>query len=148
MAYFPDDMPAPQPTADEAGFWEQCQEHRLSFQACVDCSELRHPPSPICPNCHSVRLRWVQAPAEAQVYTFNVVRHAGHPAVVSRLPYVVAVVEFPGLPGVRLITNVTDIDPSQVRIGMPVSLWWDELATGEQVPRFRPAAEPNSAKRT
>ena len=141
MAWFPDDMPRPQPTLDDAGFWARCAERSLCFQCCADCGLPRHPPTPLCARCHSARQGWLEAPAQAFVYSFTVVRHATHPAVADRLPYVVAVVEFAGLPQVRLVSNVTDVDPATVHIGMPLQLWWDKLE-GEPpmvLPRFRPA---------
>jgi len=138
MAYFPEDMPGVEPNMDDAGFWENCRHRKLSFQACDACDTLRHPPSPICPHCHGTTVKWVQAPQEAEVYTYTVVHHASHPAVQGRLPYVVAVLEFAGLPGVRLVSNVTDVAPDEVHVGMRVGLWWDELGDGLAVPRFCP----------
>jgi uncharacterized OB-fold protein len=138
MAYFPPDMPGLEPSIDDAEFWKWCAGKRLRFQACAKCGLLRHPPTPICAGCHSTEIAWVDAPEEAVVYTFTVVHHAGHPAVKPRLPYVIGVVEFPGLPGVRLVTNITDVPPESVHIGMPVRLWWDELEDGMFLPRFRP----------
>ncbi|MBV7486462.1 Zn-ribbon domain-containing OB-fold protein [Bordetella sp. BOR01] len=138
MAYFPADMPGVEPNMDDTGFWDNCRKHRLVFQACSECSVLRHPPTPICPHCHSVQVKWVEAPDEGQVYTYTIVHHASHPAVQSRLPYVVALLEFPGLPGVRLVTNVTDAPPEKVFIGMRLGLWWDDLDDGFSIPRFRP----------
>jgi uncharacterized protein len=136
MAYFPDEMPAPEPNADDAPFWSLCAERKLCFQACARCNTLRHPPRPICAKCLSVESKWVPAPAEAVVYTFTVVHHASHPAVASKLPYIVAVVEFPSLPGVRLVTNITDKPPSALCIGMHVRLWWDDIAEHIYIPRF------------
>ena len=57
----------------------------------------------------------------------------------ANLPYVIAVVTFEGLPGVRLVSNVTHVAPAEMRIGMTVSLWWDSLDDGRLIPRFRPA---------
>lgn len=75
---------------------------------------------------------------EAVIYSYTVVRHASHAAVIEKLPYVVAVVEFPMMPGVRLISNLTDMDPEQVKIGMRCTLWWDDIGGDMFVPRFRP----------
>jgi uncharacterized OB-fold protein len=72
------------------------------------------------------------------VYTFNVVHHASHPAVAQNLPYVGALIVFADMPGVRLISNVTNCVPSSVRIGMKVRVWWDDIGDGMFVPRFRP----------
>lgn len=71
--------------------------------------------------------------------SFNVIHHASHPAVAGRLPYVGALIVFPELPGVRLVSNVTDCAPSTVAIGMTVEVWWDDIGDGQFVPRFRPA---------
>lgn len=140
MSYFPPDMPAPDPNWDDRDFWAHCSEGRLMLQSCADCNVVRHPPTPMCPRCNSTRIAWVEAPAEARVFTYTVVRHAAHPAVADRLPYVVAVVEFPESPGARLVTNLTDVNPEDVRIGMSVRLWWDEIDGGMKIHRFRPAA--------
>ena len=145
MAYFPADMPEPVPTMDDAAFWDHCAERQLLFQSCAACEQPRHPPTPICWRCGSTRLQWVEAPEHATVFTFTVVHHPSHPAVIGHLPYVVAVVDFPQLAQVRLVTNVTDVAPAQVRVGLSVRLWWDRLADADAaarpmyLPRFRPA---------
>src|SRR5690606_5201440 len=94
MAYFPADMPGVEPNMDDAGFWEKCGEQQLSFQACGQCGHLRHPPTPICANCHSTEIKWVQAPSKGEVFTYTVVHHASHAAVKTKLPYVVALITF------------------------------------------------------
>ena len=145
MAYFPADMPVPVPTMDDAAFWDHCVERRLLFQCCAACERPRHPPTPVCSRCGSTRLHCVKAPEHATVFKFTVVHHPSHPAVTGHLPYVVAVVDFPQLPQVHLVTNVTDVDPAQMRVGLSVRLWWDRLADDDAagrpmyLPRFRPA---------
>lgn len=142
MAYFPDAMPRPVPTMDDAGFWDRCRQRKLCFQACAACGKLRHPPMPVCPACHSTKVTWINAPAQAEVYTFNVIHYASHPAVAGHLPYVGALIVFPELPGVRLISNVTHCAPSSVSIEMPVELWWDDIGDDMFIPRFRPTTRP------
>jgi len=51
-------------------------------------------------------------------------------------PYVVALVEL--VEGVRMMTNIVDCDPSDVAIGMEVTLRWEPLSDGRQLPLFRP----------
>lgn len=142
MSWFSDAMPAPLPNMDDAAFWDACATRRLCFQHCADCSKARHPPTPICPACRSAAVEWKEAPARAEVYTYTVIHYAAHPAVKDRLPYVAAVVRFDGLEGVRLVTNVTGCDPSQVKIGMPVKLWWDDVGDRMFLPRFTVEPEP------
>lgn len=141
MAYFPETMPRPVPTMDDAGFWASCREQKLRFQACADCRTPRHPPTPVCPVCHATKMIWIEAAEAAEVYTFNVVHHASHPAVAGNLPYVGALIEFANLPGIRLVSNVTHCEPAAVHIGMKVRVWWDDIGDGLFVPRFRPHTE-------
>jgi hypothetical protein len=140
MSLFPPEMPRPSANMDDQGFWERCARKELCFQTCAVCGTPRHPPTPVCFRCHSSRTTWTAATEGASVYSYTIVHHASHPAVGESLPYVCAVVEFAGLPGVRLITNVTDVNPRDVRIGMPVRLWWDDIGDGMEIPRFRPAS--------
>lgn len=145
MSFFPADMPRPEPNWDDEEFWRSCAKEKLVFQACAECNTLRHPPGPTCPACLSIRVRWVDGPSTAVVYTFTVIHHPNHPAVESVVPYVVAVVEFPKLPGIRFVTNITDVAPDAVRIGMPVELWWDDIGDDMKIPRFRPSKHGTAA---
>lgn len=142
MAFFNAAMPAPHPNFDDRDFWKHCSDRQLRFQACADCGKARHPPTPVCPHCRSFKVAWQQAAGPAQVYTYTVIHHASHEAVKPNLPYVVGVVTFADVPGVRLVTNITGCDPKAVRIGMPVALWWDDIGEGMHVPRFKPESKP------
>jgi uncharacterized OB-fold protein len=68
-----------------------------------------------------------------------VIHHASHEAVKTNLPYVVAVVTFDDVLGVRLVSNITDVPPKEVRIGMRVEVWWDDIGEGHFLPRLRRA---------
>ena len=138
MALFPSDMPDVDPGFDDAAFWENCRNRALKFQACADCGTPRHPPGPVCPNCQSMKIVW-QEPGAAELYSYTVVHYPSHAAVKQNLPYIVGLVTFENLPGVKLVTNITDVDPETVAIGMPLQLWWDDVGEGMHLPRFRSA---------
>ena len=53
-----------------------------------------------------------------------------------------AVVELPDTNGVRVIGNMVDVRPSEVRIGLDVELVWRDVRDGTSVPTFRPARAP------
>ncbi|WP_293951057.1 Zn-ribbon domain-containing OB-fold protein [Sneathiella sp.] len=120
---------------DDAGFWEACSNRRLAFQSCNDCHTLRHPPTPVCPKCRSTHVHWQEAPEIGEIFSFTRIHHASHPAVSDQLPYIVAIVTFPELPGIRFISNVTETD--SIHIGMQVRLWWDDIGDGVYIPRFK-----------
>jgi uncharacterized OB-fold protein len=88
----------------------------------------------MCPNCQSLEWDTVPSSGKGEVYSF-VVPH--YPQVPSfEYPYVVAVVELEE--GTRLITNVVDIDPADVRIGMPVEVRFVAVDDELTLPLFAP----------
>jgi uncharacterized OB-fold protein len=118
-------------------FWQAAAEHRLTIPRCRDCGTYRMPPSPFCWKCQSSAMEWVEHSGEGAVYSFTVVRHPVIPQVADAVPYVVAVVALADAGDVRLISNIVDVDPNAVTIGMPVMLVWDDVADDVAVPRFR-----------
>lgn len=137
MTYLPETLPAVRPTLDDREFWRHCNNKSLSFQACSDCGRYRHPPMPICPHCHSERSEWQPASGPMRVFTYTWVHHPAHPEVRDSLPYNVALVEFPACGGVRLVSNVVDARPQELRVGVELELLWEAGAEGQQLPRFR-----------
>jgi hypothetical protein len=120
-------------------FWKAAAERRLVAARCEECGTLRMPPSPFCHRCRSQRVGWVELSGDGTVYSFTVVRRALIPQLEESIPYVVAVIELEGAAGVRLVSNVVDVEPDEVRIGMRVRVAWDDVRDGVVIPRFRPA---------
>jgi uncharacterized OB-fold protein len=137
MSYLPDvltELPKPE---EEAAFWDNCARRRLAFQCCGDCGKAVHPPLPACPACQSLNKAWVDAPDEARVFSFTWAHVAADPSVSPRLPYNIALIEFPALPGIRLVSNVVNCQPGELSIGDAVCLTWDPTADNRAVPRFK-----------
>jgi uncharacterized OB-fold protein len=137
MTYFDGHDIAPAPNADDAPFWQRCAARTLCFQSCNACGTVTHPPINVCPHCQSFDRGWVEAPAAARVFSFTWIHTASHDAIKRPLPYNVAVIEFPELPGVRLISNVIDAAQGQLRIGDRVELVWETIGEHLALPRFR-----------
>jgi uncharacterized OB-fold protein len=55
------------------------------------------------------------------------------------LPTIIAVVALEGGDGVRLISNLVDVDPARLRIGLPVEVVWEDMSADLAIPRFRPS---------
>ncbi len=137
MSGFPTDMPAPVPDIDDAPFWAAAAQRRLVFQRCTSCGTHRHPPSPMCPRCQATTSDWSDAPMRGELFTYTVTHGAPHPALRGFTPYIVALVRFPTLDDVRLVTNIVGAMPEQLKIGAAVELVWEVLGTETYVPRFR-----------
>jgi uncharacterized OB-fold protein len=121
---------------DTQPFWDGCARGELLLQRCTACQAFRHPPSPICPHCLSDQHEWVRASGRGTVYTFVVVREARARGWDKMVPYVLAVVELEE--GPRMLTDLVEVEPEAVAIGMPVAVTYAELDGTTQLPLFRP----------
>jgi uncharacterized OB-fold protein len=117
-------------------FWAAAREGRLVAPRCADCGTFRLPPSPFCPNCQSQRVDWTELSGAGSMFSFSVVN--GYPGLPD-IVLVAAVVDLPDAPGARLVTNVIDVEPADVSIGMPLTVTFVPIADGWQLPVFRPA---------
>lgn len=129
--------PRPALNRDNAFWFEAAREHRLVIQRCASCGELRHPPAPCCPSCHSFEWDTVEASGHGVVHSFVVNHHPRTPGF--EYPHVVVLVEL--AEGVRLVANVAGVEPADVAIGMPVRLDWLDADPGLTLPVFRPLGD-------
>jgi uncharacterized OB-fold protein len=129
----------PQPSTESQLFWDGLADHQLLVQRCSSCGRFWFPPSNRCQHCWSEDSAWTQVSGRAEIFSFTVFRRAYAAELVDQLPYVVAVVEL--AEGPRLITNVVDCDPGDVRVGMPVEVVFEDFADGMTLHAFRPREE-------
>ncbi|MDJ0787038.1 MAG: Zn-ribbon domain-containing OB-fold protein [Myxococcota bacterium] len=134
--FFPDGMPPPLANAITLPFWEAAAEHRLVVQRCTACGHMQLPPSPVCSECRSDVPEWHEVSGRGEVFTFTTVHR---PIAASQeLPFLIAVIALEGADGVRLISNLVEVEPDAVEIGMPVELVWEDMSADLAIPRFRP----------
>jgi len=132
----PDFRILPRVRDDNEHFWTSGKDGELRFTRCQACGYWLHPSGPICPSCHSKDLAPEAVSGRATLHTFTVNHQAWIPGFDP--PYVVAIVELPEQEGLRLTTNLVNVDPDEVEIGMPVSVTfeqWDDV----WLPLFEPA---------
>ena len=137
--WFPDGMPQPMADKEALPWWQATAEHRLLVQHCTQCSHMRLPPAPICPECRSDALDWQEVSGRGELYTYTIIHRPV--AANQELPFVVAVVELEGAQGVRLISNLVDTPHADLEIGMPVEVVWEDMSADLTLPRFRASAQ-------
>lgn len=71
------------------------------------------------------------------VYTYTVVHHSVHPVTAHSLPYIIALVQLDE--GPRILTNLREVSPEDVRVGLPVEVFFEDLNETTALPQFRPA---------
>jgi uncharacterized protein len=127
--------------ADSGPFWEATRAGRLLLQWCSACERPIFYPRAFCPRCAAPAsaLEWRSASGRATVYAAGVEhRPAAAGATFSGgEPYCVALVDLEE--GVRMMTNIVGCPPDEVRSGLAVSVTWEPLDDGRQLPLFRPA---------
>ena len=129
-------VPGPDRTPDADEFWQATSEGRLVLAHCDECEEVIWYPRHMCPVCGGTAVSWVDASGHGTVYSFTVVYRS--PGIFqSAVPYVVAYVELDE--GPRVLTNIIDCDPEQVRIGQSVEVVFFDTGEGSALYRFRPA---------
>jgi hypothetical protein len=79
------------------------------------------------------------------VYTFTIVRQAFIPSLADKLPYVVIAVELDGAQGARMVSDLVEVEPEEVTVGMPVEVAWEDMGPELAVPRFRAAPARSQA---
>ena len=125
----------PVPTADSEVFWARCKAGALCLPRCRACGELNWFPRAMCRYCSGTDMEWVPMSGRATVYSFSVVDRPPSPELPDR--YVLALVDLDE--GVRMMTHVVDCDPTEVRIGMRVSVLFQPVSDEISLPMFRPA---------
>lgn len=125
---------APAVTHDTQFFWDGCTQHQLLIQRCTGCQALRHPPRPMCPRCNSVEWDTIESSGRGDVFSFVMPHHPPYPWF--EYPYIVVLVQLEE--GIRLVSNLCEIAPEDVAIGMAVEVFYEEFEDGLVLPQFRP----------
>ena len=108
----------PSVSHDTRFFWDGVAAHELRIQKREDGS-LQHPPVPALWKERSEQTDYVVSSGRGTVFSF-VVHHAPRVPGRTKFPFVIALVELEE--GVRMLGELRDVDPAEVRIGMEVEV--------------------------
>jgi acetyl-CoA acetyltransferase/uncharacterized OB-fold protein len=129
----------PELTESNEFFWKSGADGTLRFQRCAACGELRHPPSSVCPFCHSTEWAAAAVSGRGVIAGFTVNEQPWIPSFPP--PYVIAIVAIEEDDRVRLTTNIVNCDAEDVHVGMRVRVVF-EAAEDVWVPLFEPSGDP------
>lgn len=121
---------------ETAPFWNAAIKGKLLIQFCRDSGEPQFFPRPVSLATGKRNLEWREVSGRGTVYTFTVTRNAW-PGHEDRVPYIVALIELEE--GVRMMCNLFNVNPNEVKIGMAVKLIWEKLSDDINYPAFEPA---------
>jgi len=117
-----------------AFFWTSGADGKLRLARCASCSYVIHPPTSYCPQCGSRDNAPQVLAGTGTVYSFtvNYQQWDGTPE-----PYVIGIVELDEQRDLRLMTNIVEVDPGDVYIGMRVEVTFEDHRP-VFLPLFRP----------
>ena len=120
-----------------AGHFEQLAQGRLCFPWCAGCQRFHWYPMPLCPHCRADGWQWRAVSASGALYSWTEIHHAFDVRYSGALPYIVALIEFPQVPGVRLIANLVGTSSMALAIGQTVSADFSQVLAGSGPLVFR-----------
>ncbi len=89
----------------------------------------------MCSACRSLGWDTVEASGRGHLHSFVVNHHPRAPAF--DYPLVVALVDLEE--GTRLVSNLVDVEPAEVKVGMPLEVSFVRFGDDLTLPQFRPA---------
>jgi uncharacterized protein len=98
---------------------ETPQRYRLEAAKCKGCGKVHFPPRLVCDSCHGRAFESLRLPDDGTVETWTVIRVA--PAGFGdQVPYALGVIKLSN--GVRIMAQIVDLNPDELKIGLPVKL--------------------------
>jgi uncharacterized OB-fold protein len=97
----------------------RAQRYRLQGTQCRDCAELSFPPVLICPSCRSRELIPHTFSGKGKIYSYSTVYNPLS-QFTEFVPYIVALIDLEE--GVRITSQLTDVNPNEVKVGMQVEM--------------------------
>jgi uncharacterized OB-fold protein len=134
--------PVPIPDPVTQFYWDSAKEGRLTIQGFEGTDILQHPPSPV-PEVPGGAEGTAATPIAVEVsghgtlFAFTILHQPFHPGFVDAVPMIIGLTELDDASGVRILTNIVEADPDELRCGLPMEVVFeqrDEFA----LPQFRP----------
>ena len=91
----------------------------------------------MCPACHSLEFEIIDLAGEGVVYSYAILHHPQNLAF--EYPVLAALIDLEE--GIRVLSNLVEVDPSDITIGMPVTVDFRPTRHDGAVPVFKPKAK-------
>lgn len=124
-------------------YWTSGRDGVLRILRCQACGRWQHPPSPVCPRCLSDQLSPEAVSGKGEVFSFTVNVKPWGPGL--EVPYVIAIVRLDEQADLQLTSNLIDVAPERVRIGLRVMVTFEQ-DENVWLPMFRPDEATSALK--
>nr|WP_231982470.1 OB-fold domain-containing protein [Mycobacterium sp. E787] len=130
-------VPVPEPTPVSRPFWDGLARHRIVVQYSPSLGRYVFYPRTLAPGSLADDLEWREIDGGGTLYTYTVARRPTAPPWADAVPQLLAVVQWDA--GPRISTELVDVDPGGIRIGMRVRPVFYDLDDKITLLRYRPA---------
>jgi uncharacterized OB-fold protein len=114
-------FPLPDLTSEKvAPYYAGAERGELVIPRCASCGRFNWYPPEVCAYCGAADLPWTAVSGAGELFSWAVVGRAFARQFSEKVPYVAALVSLAEAPEVRIVSNVVDCDPHQLKIGMPL----------------------------
>jgi len=127
--------PLPRRHGFGAQFYDFCRQHELRFQRCKQCGTWRHVPREMCAKCASSEWEWARSSGKGKVFSWTTVMQPMMAQFADAVPYSPVVIELEE--GVRMVSWLVDVPPSEMRLDLPVEVVFDDVTPEVTLPKFR-----------
>ncbi|MEA0562628.1 MULTISPECIES: Zn-ribbon domain-containing OB-fold protein [Lysinibacillus] len=130
--------PIPVKTQDNEPYWDAADRHELMLQKCEICHAYNHPPGPACAKCGSTELSWENQGTTIMgtIYSYVVSYRPFLPGFQDELPMIIVVIKLDHLQEVKIIGNLLECSPEDIKIGMPVKMIWQAITEDRALPQW------------
>lgn len=128
--------PIPKPTPETQPYWDAAKRQVLMIQRCNGCGQHYFYPRPLCPQCFSRDVAWVEVSGRGRVHTYTI-NYRPPRKFPTQAPIIIAIVELEE--GPRLMSNIVgaEADPAKLRCDMPVTVTFEKITEDITLPKFR-----------
>jgi uncharacterized OB-fold protein len=130
--------PVPVPDDISAPFFDGARQGKLMLQHCAACGKWSFPIRKRCPHCFATKLEWRPASGRGTLYTFAIMHQVMNPGFAGAVPYNIAQIDLEE--GVRMTSNVVGLPNADLKIGMALEAFFEDVGQGVSLPKFRPVA--------
>lgn len=135
------DIPLPDAKDHEfAPYWEGTRNKELRVPKCNNCGNLRWPPRPMCPICHSFEVNWISTSGKGHLFSWTVVWHTTLSGYQGEIPYVVALIELDDAPA-RLIGHIINYPIEELKMGLPLKVVFKKITDDIVLPEWEVGKE-------
>lgn len=128
------EKPLPNVDLDNRPLFEAYRDHEFALYRCHDCGDWYFPKT-LCRNHpngpYFENIELAEASGRGEVFSLAVTRRLFHPGFEGDVPYTFALIKLEE--GPMFGSQVVDIDPDDVEIGMPVEVSFRDVR-GEEIP--------------